>query len=400
MKAHATLIGSLAILLSFSVTSPSAQQIPRQAIEDKVLGWIKIYDYKGATVPITVDHRVYSPAQLSIAQLFANWMQASFLPTSALGDVVQIRNERLNPYNQNTAAKPLSYGAMAKLYFELKYDANKKMTPLTNSHWVWIIEANGFFGIPLDALSTPEHYYFTLPTFAQTSFQGAAKEADALEKAADVSRHPVLGQFPTFFGANQVGGVSRKYVLLSKDRKLPFVKITKGEYLQATEAAIAKLYDDEKKKIARDNVGNQGSIDAFTAGLNTKNEKRAAALKINKEKYRNRLQETAEIFTTQPDAMLENYPDVFEGNGNAALRLPVYTIDPRLSELSKTDAPQWILLSWTAILNDPVSRSLHEAILNNLNVQYVYDYFFDPDKVKGQPYKPLRSPATGTGQSF
>ena len=91
--------------------------------------------------------------------------------------------------------------------------------------------------------------------------------------------------------------------------------------------------------------------------------------------------------------MLENYPDVFEGNGDPTLRLPVYTVDPRLVELSKTDAPQWILISWTAILNDPVSLGLHEAILNNLNVQYIYDYFFDPDKVKGQPYKPLRSPS-------
>jgi hypothetical protein len=186
---------------------------------------------------------------------------------------------------------------------------------------------------------------------------------------------------------------NRKYVLLSKDHKLPFLKITRGEYLQATEAAIARMYDAEKQKIARENVGNQKSIDYFTAYLNTKNEKRAAVLKSNKEKYRNRLQETAEIFTIQPDAMLENYPDVFEGNGNPVLRLPVYTIDPRLAELCKTDAPQWIVMSWTATLNDPASRSLHEAVLNNVNVQYIYDYFFDPDKVKGQPYKPLRSPS-------
>ena len=84
--------------------APSAQDIPPKSIEDQVLGWIKVYDYKGATLPITVDTRVYSPAQLSIAQLFANWMQASYLPKGALGDVLQIRNAKLSPYNQNTAA--------------------------------------------------------------------------------------------------------------------------------------------------------------------------------------------------------------------------------------------------------------------------------------------------------
>ena len=84
---------------------------------------------------------------------------------------------------------------------------------------------------------------------------------------------------------------------------------------------------------------------------------------------------------------------MFEGNGGTPKRLTVYAIDPKMMELSKTDAPQWILISWTAHLNDPISLSLHQAMLNNVNVQYIYDYFFDPEKVKGQPYKPLRSPS-------
>ena len=106
MRASAGLIGSLAMAWLLSGTPASAQAVPPQSIADKVLGWIRIYDYKGATQPITLDQRVYSPAQLSIAQLFANWMQASYLPVGALGDVVQTRNEKLGPYNQNTAALP------------------------------------------------------------------------------------------------------------------------------------------------------------------------------------------------------------------------------------------------------------------------------------------------------
>ena len=48
---------------------------------------------------------------------------------------------------------------------------------------------------------------------------------------------------------------------------------------------------------------------------------------------------------------------------------------------------------WTAHLNDPVSLGLHNAILNNVDFQDIYDYFFDPAKVKGQPYKPLQLPS-------
>lgn len=38
-------------------------------------------------------------------------------------------------------------------------------------------------------------------------------------------------------------------VLLCKDNKSPFIKITKGEYLQELEAAITRYYEAEKKKI-------------------------------------------------------------------------------------------------------------------------------------------------------
>jgi hypothetical protein len=116
MTARAALLGSVVLVWSLSAATPSSQGIPAREIQDQVLGWIKVYNYKAATQPITLDHRVYSAAQLSIAQQFANWMQASYVPKGALGDVLQIRNARLSAYNQNTAAWPNAYGALGKLY--------------------------------------------------------------------------------------------------------------------------------------------------------------------------------------------------------------------------------------------------------------------------------------------
>ena len=209
---------------------------------------------------------------------------------------------------------------------------------------VWTIEANGFYGIPADAISTPEHYYFTLPTFAQQGY------GDDLEKAADVSRHPVLGRFPAFFMRNSATG-NRKYVLLSRDHRLPFVTITKGQYLDAVEVAIGRWRSAEKRRITEAEQGDQKRIAIAMKYVDERTAKRTAVLATNREKYTDRLQETAEIATDEPDVMLENYPDVFERNGGTAMRLPVYTIDPRLAELCKTDAPQWIVMSWTAQLN-------------------------------------------------
>ncbi|MGZ5190035.1 MAG: hypothetical protein ACXWCZ_03390, partial [Flavisolibacter sp.] len=39
----------------------------------------------------------------------------------------------------------------------------------------------------------------------------------------------------------------------------------------------------------------------------------------------------------------------------------------------------------------------HESILNNFNFDYLYNYFFNPEKVKGQTYKPVRSPFVKEG---
>ena len=159
--------------------------------------------------------------------MLANWMQASYLPTGALGDVKLTRNEDLGLYNQDSAALPQKYGAEAPLYMQLKYDATKKIVPLTSDALFWTIEANGAFGVPADAVNSPERFYFTMPTFEQQT--GSASE---LEKAADVSKHPVLGQFPSFFMRNSRSG-NRKYVIVTKNHQLPVVKVTRGQYLDA-----------------------------------------------------------------------------------------------------------------------------------------------------------------------
>jgi hypothetical protein len=51
------------------------------------------------------------------------------------------------------------------------------------------------------------------------------------------------------------------------------------------------------------------------------------------------------------------------------------------------------LVSWWWSPQDAVEKYMHESIINNFNFDYVYNFFFDPEKVKGQHYKPLRSPS-------
>ncbi|HEY9362383.1 MAG TPA: hypothetical protein VIQ00_03905 [Chitinophagaceae bacterium] len=370
-----------------------SQLVPRQSIEDSVLGWMKVYNFKGAKAGMKVDDKVYSIMQLSLCDSFANWMQASYMPKGGLGDVKKLLREKLGLYNQHTAGKPQSYGAYSKTYFELKYNSSRKLEPFTNSHTWWDISANKIPGNwPVRDICTHAQYYFTMPT-AETEV-----DDEKIKKLLDLKNNVNIKPYISFWVKNMGFGGGTENVILSKDNKSPFIKITKAEYLQALETAIPLYYEKEKKNIYEARQGNQKDIAFFLKQLDEKIEEFNTGLKKNKEKYKSRLGELATTSAQPGLADLSNGRDVFGGQyltdaESNSERFPVYKIDPAMAELCKKDKPQWVLISWEYYINDPTEKQQHEAIINNFNFGYVYNFFFDPEKIKGQPYKPLRSPS-------
>ena len=315
------------------------------------------------------------------------------MPVGGLGDVTRFVSAKLTAGNQETKSLPQSYGAIAKIYSVLKYGAAGKVEPLATDHILWKVSANEVYGEAASALNTPEQYYFTLPKFSE---QGS-NYGDELEKAVDLSTHPVLGRFPAYFFRNSRTG-NQKYLLLAKDNRLPFVKMTKGEYLDALGIAIARKYEQDRFNIADANKGkgNEDRIARAIVDVDQRQAKRVAALAVARERYKARLQEVAEIESMSPDINLENRADAFLGTGGSPDRIPIYKVDPAIAALCKTGGPQWIIVTWTAQLNDPTIKALHDAVINNFNFDYVHDYFFAPEKVKGRSYAPLRPAATET----
>jgi len=381
------------ILLIAGFASMNAQPVPRQSIEDSIIGWMKVYKFKGIKEPMQVDGKLYSAAQLSICDSLANWIQASYVPKGGLGDVKKSVTEKLGLYNQHTAAKPQSYGAYSKTYIELKYNSSHKLEPLTNSHVTWGIYANEIPGDwPVRDICTPTQYYFTMPT-ADTE-----TDDEKIKGLLDLTGETNIKPYNSFWVKNMGFGGGKENVLLSKDNKSPFINITKGEYLQAWETAIPLYYEKEKKKINEAGQGDQEGLARSLTWLDEKIERMRSGLKDNMEKYSNRLDEPA-LTTPQPStSTLANGQDIFTGRyltDDEAVpdRVPVYRIDPEIAELCKKDKPQWILVSWDYYPGDPAEKQQHDAIINNFNFEYVYNFFFAPERVKGQQYKPLRSPA-------
>jgi hypothetical protein len=386
---------SILILIAiFTIASLNvfAQPISRQSIEDSVIGWMKVYHFKGVKESKKVDDKLYSAAQLSLCDSFANWMQASYLPKGALGDVKKAVSEKLGLYNQHTAGRPQSYGAYSKSYFELKYNSSHKLEPQTNSNVYWGVFANQVPGNwAIRDICTPTQYYFTMPT-SETE-----EDDENIKKILDLTPNANIKPYITFWVKNMGFGGGSENVLLCKDNKSPFVKITRGEYLQALETAIPVFYEKEKKLISQAEQGDKQRIIIPLKQLDEKIDRFTEGLKKNREKYKDRLGEYA-MTNVQPFLSdLDFGGDAFNGQKltdpeSASVGYPVYKIDPAMAELCKRDKPQWILISWQYYVVDPTEKQQHEANINNFNFSYIYNFFFDPEKVKGQVYRPLQYP--------
>ena len=383
----------LFVSCTFFIAISFSQEIPRKNLEDSMIGWIKIYHFKGFKEPMKVDHRNYSVAQLSLIDSFANWMQASYIPKGGLGDIKKIISEKLGPYNQHTAGLPQHYGAYARTYYFLKYDSKGKLVPATSHDVTWSIIANG---VPSDwgirDLCTPTQSYFTMPSYE------AAHDGDALRKMYDLTNVTNIAPYTKLWVRSIETGGGSNFVLLSKDNRSPFIKLTKGEFLKIVEAALPLVYEREKKKLIDREQGDVKRASPFVKYLDELYEKRKQNLAKTKEKYKNRLDEIA-LVNAQPSLFdLETGRDLFSSGyltdtESTKDRTPVYKIDPEMAGLCKTDKPQWILVGWWWSLNDPLEKHLHESIIYNFNFSYLYNFFYDPSKIKGQPYRPLRDPA-------
>jgi hypothetical protein len=378
----------------------SAHKIPAQNFhpeyEDDYPGWIKIYNYKGFTKPSQVDEKNYSIAQLSIIDSFANWMQASYTPKGGLGDIKKYVTPKKNVYGERyNEAVPPSYGASAVTYRFLK-KVNGKWTPENNLGFYWTIAANE---IPLDdrlaSINTNKVCLFTIPSFDEDLIKEQPNSDQAREKKLlDLSGYPALTRYivytkPTINSQEQ----ARQVVIFSKNNRFPFVQVTVGEMLKYIEEAFPVKYAEEKQTAIEQNSYDAKHLESALKSLNGKYDNAKATLSRLKEKYKNRLHEFA-YGTNFSIITLANGQDVFtSGSEKFDKTIPVYRVDPQLEPLCKTDKPQWIMIKWFGGgYNDPSFKHLHESIINNFDFDYAYNFFFDPEKVKGKKYQPRRSP--------
>jgi hypothetical protein len=372
-----------------------AQPIPRKTIEDSVFGWNKVYHLKGAKESKKMDDRVYSIAQLSICDSLVNWIQASYIPKGGIGDVRKVVFPKQSVYSPYNIGLPQGFGVTSFLWsMESK---NDKIVPIQETEIPWGIAANEVPGSSIRMLSTEKQYYFFMEE-GERFFDVTSEE---IRKKYEIKTLPQFKKYNTWHLTSSrydrnAGLVDA--VLLSKNNQLPFLPVTIGELIQQTGVMIQVKHEEEKKKIIEKAQGNQRDIDYFTKYENEKFEKAKTSVTKLLEKYKARMNDHAALHANYDYIDLANGYDIFtrsliEESSNSNRQLfPVYKLAPNTYELCKKDQPQWLLVTWSWTTSDASELYMHESIINNFNFDYVRNFFFDPEKVKDQPYKPLRSP--------
>jgi hypothetical protein len=373
-----------------------AQVSEQQQMEDSSYGWMKLYHFKGAKSPRTLGSRTFSIAQLSQCDSFANWIQASYIPKGTIGDVRKAIMPEIGLYNKHQLFAPQGWGATSYTWsLEMK---NGKATPMQETEIPWGITANEVPGLSMKKLCTNGDYYFFMEEI--DPFDAAASK-----ETIDKYNIKTLPQFSSFYTQHSTASRYDRNagivdaVLLCKNNQLPFIKVTVGDLLDKA----GKLIQDEHEKKLKDtrekNKDNQKSIDYFNGYENENYRKALITYDKHKEKYKSHLNEWAAIHSDFDYIDFTNGYDIFTrmqiNEGNSSLKLfPVYKFAPGIVEQSKQDKPLWIRVTWSWMLVDERTRHMHESIINNFNFQYLYDFFYDPEKVKGKAYAPLHSPYT------
>jgi len=393
----------LIIIALLVFTNCLLAQKHNEAYEDVSLGWIKIYNYKGAIKPLQIDEKKYSIAQLSVIDSFANWMQASYQPKGSLGDIKKYVTPKKNLYHERyNEAVPHSYGANANSYTFLK-QINGKWQPYMNFANYWTIAANE---IPLTYreidFNTSKTCLFTLPQYDEKSLADDLNSLDAKTKRLfDLSAHPLLKKYIYYNLKAYNKDFGNNLIILSKNNRFPYLPVTLGEALQFAEDAFPVKYAEQKKTAIEQNSYDASHLQMAMKNLDEKFSKAKATIIQLREKYKTRSNEQAYMkyggYSIQD---LSNGSDIFE-NGNAKQdgsfdkSYPLFRVDPEMQAKCSTDKPQWILIKWFGgAMTDVSFKHMHESIINNFDFDYIYNFFFDPEKVKGIAYKPLPSPAT------
>lgn len=333
---------------------------------EKVIPWSNMMPPSGnaPTRATVVQGRQYSAYQIALIDSFTQWIKRSYIPVGGLPEPERIA---LPDSRDNSSYLPHGTGVAMGMWAPC-YDASGKKIikaqPASASRIV--ILTNHLKGLdPAHDYNTGSQYYFTM--YYNTKGK--------LVQPEDAKRdEPIINQIKSQVGNYLVYPTGRLVnVLLMPENELPIVQVTKREVLEKGEEAVRRIYPNP------------------AAYVRVEVEKNIKKLWT---KHANTLDAPAFIYQSQLgiNAFTGTY-DIFEPMSNTRFMFPVYKFRQEAYELSKRDKPYWVHISfpYATEKSSTVDWEIFKAMTQNFNYQFVYDYFFAPEKTKGKTYQPLKA---------
>jgi nuclear transport factor 2 (NTF2) superfamily protein len=371
----------LLAVLAMSTTIAFSQATREQRIEDSLIGWQKILTSADKPKLFEARGRTFSIRQQENMHKIIEWMQKSYTPVAGIGTYKTRLYASENDFN------PHQYGIDFRVWnvsYSPEYlDAKGHFKPVSEEYNRFDVSVNMIPGsYPISFINTPDHYIFSWPADGFVTGDDL-KEDDKI----DPRINPNVYKFITRINEKQT-------VFLAPGNRLPVVEVSIGEYLQLVEKAFDNELQKEKERINNQWEDQKTRDKVLLIYLENSDARYRNTVKQLREKYQDNLQDQAILRDMQPTAH-DFYGDVdpFKIDAMAAKLkhyYPVYKLEPGVIEKCFSDQPQWIAISFPYKTKEDGNQEyeMYKSVTENFNYDYAYNYFFDPEKVKGKPYKP------------
>lgn len=340
----------LVIVLTFFFSVSLAQLTAEQRIQDSVIGWWNnnYWDrnWKPQTDPVGKKKEAHLKNMIE-------WMKKSYTPVGGLGTVTRYLQ------NGGYGVKFMVWNVSHKKEWT---DTKGNFKPIPEENTKFYISVNKLFGAyPASFINTPGQYLFT---WQPDGYDNASSNNN--KRPAGI--HPNAANYITVRNEMQ-------NIILTPGNKLPITPVTKGEYLQLADEALVKKYSTA-------NEFDKKAIDRI----------RKSIVQL-KEKHKHSLQDAAILRTMQPGMYDFDGIDPFilsEIDKQNKLYYPLYKLTTDVIEKCKAAEPQWITVSFPFQTQENGNQlyEMYRAITENLNYDYIYNYFFSHEKVNGIAYRP------------
>lgn len=363
---------SLTIFLSFMLSSSVFAQLNQeQRIQDSVIGWWsnnKFDHLKPQTDPLGKKKEVQVNKML-------DWMKKSYTPVAGLGTSSRFINK-------------LDYGVLCYVWnvsHKKEWtEPNGNFRPISEENTPFWIAANKTFGsFPIPLFKKTNEYYFTMQPDGYNGNDNALKNGNG----SDPRINPNTEKYITWINDWQT-------VYLTPNNKLPFISITKGELLQRAEESLDQQLANELEDVKAKWPDNKKSQDEAMVFRKQNIEKYRTNIQKLRERHQSSLDEPAVIRDMQPTMYsFQLDPDIFKiETHEKELKhyYQVYKVDPELYAKMQSDVPQWVAVAFPYETKEKGNQlyELYRSMTENLNYDYIYNYFYNPEKIKGIPYSP------------